>query len=71
MKKEEVLLKLAQILDVEQVSPEDLLDSFDEWDSLTELSIIAMADSDLNKPLTVQVLRSFVTITDLVSYLLS
>ncbi len=36
---------LAEILDVEKVSPDDVLRDFDEWDSLSALSVIAMCDS--------------------------
>ena len=47
--KEELLDKLAELLEVEQVSLNDELQSFDEWDSLTALSMIALADSEYNK----------------------
>ena len=38
--------KLADILDVPEVKPTDVLGDFPEWDSLSVLSVIALADSD-------------------------
>ena len=69
--KEELLDKLAEILEVEQVSLNDELDSYDEWDSLTALSIIALADSDYDKKLTNDIIKEFKTINDLVSFILN
>ena len=37
---------LAEILEVDSVNLNDELDSFDAWDSLTILSIIALCESD-------------------------
>ncbi len=68
--KEELLDKLAEILEVEQVYLNDELESFDEWDSLTALSIIALADSDYNKKLTNELLKEFKTINDLVNFII-
>lgn len=69
--KEELLDKLAEILEVEQVFLNDELESFDEWDSLTALSIIALADSDYNKKLTNNLLKEFKSIEDLVNFILN
>ena len=68
--KEELLVKLAEILEVEQVYLNDELESFDEWDSLTALSIIALADSDYNKKLTNELLKEFKTLNDLVNFII-
>ena len=68
--KEELLDKLAELLEVEQVSLNDELQSFDEWDSLTALSMIALADSEYNKKLTNDLLKEFKTINDLVNFIL-
>ncbi len=68
---EQLLDKLAEILEVEQVSLNDELDSYDEWDSLTALSIIALADSDYDKKLTNDIIKKFKTINDLVSFILN
>jgi acyl carrier protein len=68
---EQLLDKLAEILEVEQVSLNDELDSYEEWDSLTALSIIALADSDYDKKLTNDIIKEFKTINDLVSFILN
>ena len=68
---EQLLDKLAEILEVDQVSLSDELESFDEWDSLTALSIIALADSDYDKKLTNDIIKEFKTINDLVSFILN
>ncbi|WP_353170639.1 phosphopantetheine-binding protein [Flavobacterium sp.] len=69
--KEQLLDKLAEILEVDQVSLSDELESFDEWDSLTALSIIALAHSDYNKKLTNDLIKEFKSINDLVSFILN
>jgi len=40
------LQSLADILEVDEVKPTDLLADFEEWDSLSVLSIMAMVDAD-------------------------
>lgn len=69
--KEELLEKIAELLEVENINIDDKLDSFEEWDSLTAFSIIALADSDYNKTLTNKQLKEFDTINDLVNYILA
>ena len=62
--------ELAEILDVERVAPDDKLRSFENWDSLTVLSICALVDSkyrmslnagDQEKMETAQELAAFVS----------
>lgn len=43
---EEIYAKLADILQVDEVKPTDVLASFEEWDSLSVLSVVAMVDAD-------------------------
>ena len=43
---EEIYGKLADILQVDEVKPADNLASFEEWDSLSVLSVVAMVDAD-------------------------
>lgn len=69
--KEELLNKIAEILEVDHVSLDDQLESFDDWDSLTALSIIALADSEYNKKLTNNTLKEFKSIDDLVNFILN
>jgi acyl carrier protein len=69
--KDELLEKLAEILEVDQVSINDKLESYEEWDSLTALTIIALADSDYNKKLTNDMLKEFKTIDDIVNFIIN
>ena len=39
---DELYTKLAEILEVERVAPEDVLSRFEYWDSLTVLSILCL-----------------------------
>ena len=68
--KEEILEKLAEILEEDSISLTQELESFDEWDSLTTLSLIAMADSDYNISLTIQIVEQFVTVEDVLEYII-
>ena len=68
--KEELLEKIAEILEVENVVGSEELMSFDEWDSLTALSIIALMDSDYGKQLTNDQIKGFKTVNDIVEFAL-
>lgn len=54
---ENLLAKVAEILEVDEVKPEDVLDGFEEWDSLTVLSVIVMVDSDYRVSLSAAEIR--------------
>ena len=45
---EELNIGLADILEVDSVNDMDLLESFDEWDSLARLSLLALIDEKFN-----------------------
>jgi len=68
--RKQLLDKIAEILEVDSVAIEDALSSFEEWDSLTGLSIIAMVYGDYSKKLTYEQLKNFSTIGDLATYVL-
>ncbi|KQB44199.1 hypothetical protein RCH33_3175 [Flavobacterium daejeonense] len=68
--KEELLEKIAEILEVDNIVGSEELMSFDEWDSLTALSIIALMDSDYGKLLTNDQIKGFKTINDIVEFAL-
>ena len=57
--------KLAEILDVEEVKETDVLADFDEWDSLTVLSVIAMLDAEYGVNITAMELRNIKTVAEL------
>ena len=68
--KEQLIEKIALILEVESVSMQAELNSFEEWDSLTALSIISLVDADYGKTLSNEQLKKFITVKDLVDYIL-
>ena len=39
-------VRLAELLEEDKVGPDDVLASFEQWDSLTALSVVAMIDED-------------------------
>ena len=45
---------ITEILEVDTIDLNDELESFDAWDSLTVLSIIAFCDSEYNAPLSAE-----------------
>ena len=53
---------LAEMLEVDSVTLEDDLSSFDVWDSLTILSIIAYCDSEFNVALSTDEINDSSTI---------
>ena len=55
---ENLLAKVAEILEVDEVKPVDILDGFEEWDSLAVLSVIVMIDSDYHINLTSKEIRN-------------
>ena len=57
--------KLAELLEVEEVKPTDVLSDSPLYDSLTQLSLIAMLDSDYGVNLTAADLREIRTAGDL------
>jgi acyl carrier protein len=62
---DDIYAKLAEILEVERVLPDDILSSFEYWDSLTVLSILAMLDAGYGANLTAAELRQMTRAADL------
>jgi acyl carrier protein len=69
MESDKFYVALAEILETERVKDEDILRQFDVWDSLTKLSIIAMAGSDYKTTLNAKDLDTIETVGDLRIYL--
>lgn len=63
--------KLAVILEVEEVKPENILVDFEGWDSLSVLSVIVMADSDYGITTYAKDIMKLITVKDLFSYIQS
>jgi acyl carrier protein len=63
--------KLATILEVDTVRPEDRLAGFDAWDSLSILSIVAMVGADFGVRMSAVDINQLATAGDLEKAILS
>lgn len=65
MTMDEFLTEMAEILEEDAVTPADVLNDFESWDSLAVLSVIAMADSQFGVSLVAQDIKDAQTVGDL------
>jgi acyl carrier protein len=63
--KSEFFERLAAILDIEEVKPDNVLKDYEQWDSLAILSVLAMADSKYGITIRAEEIRGTVTVADL------
>lgn len=68
---EELVSKLAEILEVDQLDVTKKFSDYEEWDSLTVLSILAMLDSDYNMAMKGNEVAAFDTIEEFCKEVLS
>lgn len=61
---EELIEKLSEILEVEELDVTKKFTDYEEWDSLAALSILAMLDSDYKMSMKAADIRNFATIED-------
>lgn len=59
---DELYQDLAEALEVDEVHPEDVLQDFESWDSLTALGIVALLDGKYGVNFSAQDLRTAGTI---------
>lgn len=66
MDEKEKLAKMEEIMELDEgvLKVTDVLEDYDEWDSIAMLSFIAMMDSDFDKVIKGDEVRSFVTVQD-------
>lgn len=71
MTMEEKVAMLEDIMDLDEgeLTQESVLADFEEWDSLSKLSLIAMAKQDFGKVLDTDKIEGFVTVKDVCEYL--
>ena len=69
IKAEKFCEKLTDILETDEVKLENVLKDFEEWDSLSVLSIIAMVDSDYGVTIFAKDIMKLKTVKDLFSYI--
>ena len=67
--KEKLIIALADALEIEanQIKLEDSFRDYDTYDSLTELSVLAMLDSDFEIEIEMKVFNKYITVEDLLS----
>ncbi|MCI6654859.1 MAG: acyl carrier protein [Clostridium sp.] len=68
---EEKIAMLEDVMDLDEgeLKLDSVLAEFEEWDSLSKLSLIAMAKQDFGLVLTTDVIRTFNTVKDICDYL--
>lgn len=59
---EELKKKLQDLLEVDELDISKPFSDYEEWDSLTGLSILAMLDSDYHQAMTVKEILTFPSI---------
>ena len=67
---EEKITMLEEIMDLDEgtLSVNDALEDYDEWDSLSKLSLIATAKKKFGKILTTDIIRKFETVQNICDY---
>lgn len=68
---EEKIALLEEVMDVEEgtLSLDSILDEYEEWDSLSKLSLMAEVKKNFDKKLTVEEMKAFKTVQDVCDYL--
>ena len=68
MKREEFLVELEDILQRDKACKEtDLLDEYDEWDSLSKMAIMAFYNKNFGITVTLNDLKALKTVADLIN----
>lgn len=67
MSVEEKIAALEEIMDLDEgsLNEESVLEEFEEWDSLSKLSLIAFAKRTFGIVLSTEKIKSFVTVKDI------
>ena len=65
---EKFLKKIAEILEVKKVSKNDNLSKFENWDSLSALSVIALVNEMYKISISVEKLEKFSTLAKLCDF---
>lgn len=68
---EELVKKLQDLMEVDDLDVTKAFSDYEEWDSLTGLSILALLDSDYHQSMTVKEILSFKSIDDFCKAVLS
>lgn len=65
---EKLIEQMIEIFEVESISPDDVLRTYDLWDSLSVLSLVAAVDEDYGVTLVADDLIDIVTASDLFAF---
>ena len=65
---DEFLPKIAEILEIETVTPDFKFREIDEWDSLKGFSIIVLMEQDYGKEMSVETFLGCETVGDLAKF---
>ncbi|PAF53666.1 hypothetical protein BKH42_04925 [Helicobacter sp. 13S00482-2] len=68
---EKIYKKLEDLLDTESVKEDDILEDFEDWDSLCIITLITFLDKEYNVNLYTNELKSAKTIGDLIALIQS
>lgn len=62
---------LADMFEIEEseLSPENLLDDMECWDSMAKLSLIVVMEDECGKKLTGDTIKGFKTVKDILDYM--
>ena len=69
--KEKLLAQLSEIFELEIIDLNEKFKNLDMWDSLTALSIIALADSEYQKKISNDNFKEITTIEELIKCILN
>lgn len=71
MTTEEKIAMLEDVMDLDEgeLTLDSVLSDFEEWDSLSKLSLIAMAKQEFCLVLETNIIKDFVTVKDICDYL--
>ncbi len=66
MSDKEKLAMLEDIMELDEntLSVDDVLEDYDEWDSITALSLISLLDEQFGKTISGEEIRAFKTVSD-------
>ncbi len=71
MTKKEIIANLEDMMELDEgdLSEDSVLAEFDEWDSISKLSLIAFAKKEYQKKLVSGDIKTFTTVQDIISWL--
>ena len=65
---DEFCVKLAKVLDLDEVAPSDVIEDLPDWDSLAAFTVIAMIGSRFGVHLMARDLKSLTTVQELADF---